>query len=81
MDKKLQDVVFSLDAETQILYNRYRTKKRGESLRGKTKKKEGSGEMSSTPVIKNIKKRNGEVVPFDASKISNAIQKANLEST
>jgi ribonucleoside-triphosphate reductase len=37
--------------------------------------------MSPTPVIKNIKKRNGEIVPFDASKITNAIQKANLEST
>ena len=38
-------------------------------------------EMAPTPVIKNIKKRNGEIVPFDASKISNAIRKANLEST
>ena len=37
--------------------------------------------MSPTPVIKNIKKRNGEIVPFDASKITNAIKKANLEST
>ena len=37
--------------------------------------------MAPTPVIKNIKKRNGEIVPFDASKISNAIRKANLEST
>lgn len=31
--------------------------------------------------IEHIKKRNGKVVPFDASKITNAIRKANLEST
>ena len=37
--------------------------------------------MPPTPVIKSIKKRNGETVPFDATKIANAIQKANLEST
>ena len=29
----------------------------------------------------NIKKRNGTIVPFDFSKIRNAIEKANAEST
>ncbi len=37
--------------------------------------------MLATPAIKSIKKRSGETVPFDATKITNAIQKANLEST
>ena len=33
------------------------------------------------PTIKHIKKRNGDIVSFDAKKITAAIQKANLEST
>ena len=37
--------------------------------------------MPPTPVVKNIKKRNGDIVPFDARKITDAIRKANLEST
>lgn len=32
-------------------------------------------------MIKNIKKRNGDIVGFDASKITDAIRKANMEST
>lgn len=32
-------------------------------------------------MIKNIRKRNGEIVAFNASKITDAIRKANLEST
>ena len=36
--------------------------------------------MSAT-TITHIRKRNGDIVAFDAAKISVAIQKANLEST
>ncbi len=36
---------------------------------------------SATPKVKEIRKRNGDIVKFDAIKITNAIEKANLEST